>query len=378
MGRFKACLKVMAALALLTGCRSSSDSDGSMSVRLVDGPVNGFSEVNVNIQSVEIRGNGGWIILGAPNKTINLLSLVGGVSETLASGTTLPEGNYSQMRLVLGTGNTVRLADNSVVPLTVPSGLQTGIKLVVNFTVAAGTTKDVWIDFDAAHSIQLVQAGASKQYLLRPTVWAYDKVVTGSISGTLTDSGGSPQPLVGATVMAEVVDGAGNPVVSRRVQTGANGAYTLDLLPVGYTYYVVAMPRVGAAAYDAKVSQAYSLTTTNPTFTYNGSFSVAAGVGTVDGAITPTATLLQSDRVDLLKSLSTGGGSQTFVVESTLGVVNGGESFSFTSVPAASYTLRGIRTTDNGDGTSTSAPAVYVNTPFSVTNGATTTVNLGL
>lgn len=378
MSRFYASLTVVAALALLTGCRSSSDSDASMSVRLVDGPVNGFSEVNVNIQSVEIRGNGGWITLGTPNKTINLLSLVGGVSETLASGATLPEGNYGQMRLMLGTGNTVRLADNSVVALTVPSGLQTGIKLVVNFTVAAGTTKDVWIDFDAAHSIQLVQAGGSRQFILRPTVWAYDKVATGSISGTLTDSGVNPLPLAGAMVRAEVLDGAGNPVVTRQVQTGANGAYTLDLLPVGYTYYVVAMPRVGATAYDAKASQAYALTATSPTFTYNGSFTAASGTGSVDGAITPTATALQSDRVDLLQSLTTGAGSQRFVVDSTIGVVNVGESFSFTSVPAASYTLRGIRTTDNGDGTSSSALAVYVNPAFSVASGATTTVNLGL
>lgn len=367
------------ALGLLAGCGGGNGSSGSgaMSVHLVDGPVNGFSEVNVNIQSVEIRGNGGWQILGTPNKTVNLLSLVGGLSETLASGATLPEGHYSQMRLVLGSVNTVKLADGTVVPLTVPSGLQTGIKLVVNFTVAPGTTKDVWIDFDAARSIQLVQAGGSSQYLLRPTVWAYDKVATGSISGTLTDSGVSPQPLPGVTVTAQILDGSGSPRVTRTVQTGANGAYTLDLLPVGYTYHVVSQPQAGATSYDAKASGAFALSASSPTFTYHASFSVAGGTGTVAGAITPVATSTQSDRVDLLQALSTGSGTQTFVVGSTLGVVGTGESYTFTQVPSASYRVRGIRVTHNGDGTTTSAAPV-VSAAFSVSSGATTTVNLGL
>lgn len=364
---------------LLAGCGGGGGgtSSGGMNVHIVDGPVNGFSEVNVNIQTVEIRGDGGWITLGSPNKTINLLGLVGGVEETLVQGASLGEGHYSQMRLVLGSGNTVKLADGSVVPLKVPSGLQTGIKLIVNFQVQAGTTKDVFIDFDAAHSIQLVQAGGSSQYLLRPTVWAYDKVVTGSISGKLTDDAATPNPLAGAFVMAEVVDGAGAPVVSRTVQTAADGSYTLDLLPVGYTYYVVSQPQVGAASFEAKASAGFALTSASPTFTYTAAFTATAGTGGVAGTLTPTASATQSDQVDLLQSLATGAGSQTFVVGTTMGVVGASETYAFGQVPSAGYWVRGIRVTHNADGTSTSAPAI-VSSPFSVAAGATTTVDLGL
>ena len=363
---FLATILVALPLGFLVGCSGSSDT-GTMRVTLVDGPINGFQEVNLNIQSVEIKGNGGWITLASPNKTVNLLGLVGGVAEVLADGTTLPEGRYGQMRLVLGSGNTVKLANGTVAPLTVPSGLQTGVKLIVNFEVAAGTTKDVWIDFDAAHSIQLHGAGASGQYILRPTVWAYDKIVTGSISGTMTD--GSGAPLEGALVMAEVLDGGGKPVIARTVPTAADGSYTLNLLPVGYTYFVVSQPVLGTT-YEAKASQGFALSGATPTFTYSASFATVANPGSVTGTFAVAASTEQHDVVDLLQTFATG----TFVTRSTIATtLDGVESYTFANVPGMSYTARATRVTTATDGstvsTTTSAPSFVVNP------GAATTVN---
>ncbi|HJW71811.1 MAG TPA: DUF4382 domain-containing protein [Geothrix sp.] len=369
-------------LALAFGCSGSGSSSGStaMNVHLVDGPIAGYQEVNLNIQTVEISGNGGWITLGTPNKTINLLNLVGGVEESLAAGATLPAGHYQQMRLTLGSGNTVKLSDGTVQPLTVPSGLQTGVKLVVNFDVAAGTTKDVWIDFDAAHSIQLVQAGASSSYILRPTVWAYDKVVTGSISGKLTDAA-TASALAGATVYAETLDASGNARIARTATTDATGSYTLDLLPVGATYYVVSQPSAGSTtvvAYDAKASDGYALTATSPVFTYNTSFAMDAATGTASGDITPVATSDQSDSVNLLQAIATPtSGTQTFIVNSTMATVGTStETYGFTHVPAGAYSLQAIRTTLNLDGTTSASTSSAM--PATVTAGATVTVSLGL
>jgi len=367
-------------LAFLMACGGSSgSSSGAMTVHLVDGPISGYQEINVNIQTVEISGNGGWITLGTPNKTYNLLSLTGGVSELLASGTTLPAGHYQQMRLVLGSGNTVKLADGSVQPLTVPSGLQTGVKLIVSFDVAAGTTKDVWIDFDAAHSIQVVQAGASSQYLLRPTVWAYDKIVTGSISGKLTDAATSTG-LAGAVVYAETLDTAGDPRIARSTVTDTTGAYTLDLLPVGATYYVVSQPVLGTTpkAYDAKASDGYALSGTTPVFTYNAAFTADAATGAVSGGLTPVATSNQSDAVNLLQTLATPtSGSFAFIVDSTMATVGTStETYAFATVPVGLYSVQAVRTTLNLDGTTTVTTSTVQ--PATVTTGLTVTVNLGL
>ncbi|HJV39118.1 MAG TPA: DUF4382 domain-containing protein [Geothrix sp.] len=367
-------------LAFLMACGGSSGSStGTMNVHLVDGPITGYQEVNVHIQSVEISGNGGWITLGTPDKTYNLLSLTGGVSEMLAAGTTLPAGHYQQMRLILGSGNTVKLADGSVQPLTVPSGLQSGVKLIVSFDVAAGTTKDVWIDFDAAHSIQVVQAGMSNQYLLRPTVWAYDKIVTGSISGKLTDAATSTG-LAGAVVYAETLDTTGNARIARSTTTDATGAYTLDLLPVGATYYVVSQPVLGTTtpkAYDAKASDGYALSAATPVFTYNAAFTADAATGGVSGGLTPVATSSQSDAVNLLQTLVTGSGSFAFIVDSGMATVGTStETYGFATVPAGAYSVQAVRTTLNADGTTTVTTSTVQ--PATVTAGLTLTVNLGL
>ena len=368
-------------LALLVACggSSSSGSTGAMNVHLVDGPIRGYQEINVDIQSVEISGNNGWITLGTPNRTINLLNLTGGVSETLASGATLPAGHYQQMRLILGAGSTVKLSDGTVQPLKVPSGMQSGIKLIVSFDVAAGTTSDVWIDFDAAHSIQVVQAGASGQYLLRPTIRAFDKTVTGSIHGTLTD-GATAAGLPGARVYAETLDGSGHATIARTTVTDANGAYTLDLLPVGATYYVVSQPVVGATptAYDAKASDAFVLSGMSPVFTYNAAFTADAATGTVSGGVTPVASSAQSDAVNLLQSLVTpASGAFTFIVDSSLVTVGTStETYAFSSVPAGTYSVQALRSTLNPDGTTTVTTSTVQ--PAVVTAGATVTVDLGL
>src|SRR5512133_3324736 len=370
-------------LALLMACGGSSSSgggSGSMNVHLVDGPIAGYQEINVNIQSVEINQNGNWVTLGTPNKTINLLNLVGGVDETVVAGASLAAGHDGQMRLILGSGHTVKLSDGTVEPLKVPSGMQSGIKLIVNFDVAAGTTKDVWIDFDAAHSIQVVQAGMSGQYILRPTIWAFDKLVTGSIHGTLTDAATSAG-IAGATVYAETLDGSGNARIARHTVTDATGAYTLDLLPVGSTYYVVSQPATGATttlkAYDAKASDAFALSATTPVFTYSAAFTANASLGGVGGGLTPVATSSQSDQVNLLQSLTTSTGSHTFIVQTNMATVGTStETYTFPTVPIGTYSVQAVRTTLNLDGTTTTTTSTVQ--PATVTLGVTATVNLGL
>lgn len=380
---FTSVLAALGAVALLfVGCggsRTSSantPSNGSVSVTLVDGPTTDYKAINLNIQSVQIHqsataGESGWVTVSSPNKTVDLLKLQGGVVEALASNQTIGVGTYQMLRLVLGSGNTLTLADGSIVPLKVPSGQQSGIKIPLNFTVQAATTADVWIDFDGDHSIHVVGTG-SGSYILRPVVHGYMQVATGSVSGTLTGPGAIP--LASALVMAESVDASGNVTILRSTTTSATGAYTLNLLPIGQAFYVVSQPVVGSAVYSAQASGAITLTASSATATANLTFTLALGTGSVGGTLMPTATASQSDTVYLMQSVSTGlSGTAMLVVDSVNAVVGTtSETYTLLLVPTGSYKVQGIRSTLNDDGTTTVIRST-ASASFAVTANATTT-----
>lgn len=332
-----------AALALLPSCGGSGGT-GTINVKLVDGPITGYTEVNVNIQKVEIGGDGGWTTLGEPNQTYDLLSLTNGVVATLVDSKGIQAGHYEQLRLVLGDGNTIKLADGSVAELIVPSGLRSGIKLLLDLDVAAGTTRDVVVDFEADHSVQVVQTGSSTKYILRPTIHVViDFLKTGSISGKLTDGAGAP--LAGADVTAQALSDSGLPSVVGHALTGADGGYLLAFLPAGGPYYVVSQPLVGGQSYAAKASPGFTISESSPTATWNASFTAAA-TGAVSGTVAPPLT---GDLVDLLQGLAPGGsGSATFVLRGSVPLLatSGGsttESYGFSLVPTGSYTVRATR-----------------------------------
>ncbi|BDU77214.1 DUF4382 domain-containing protein [Mesoterricola sediminis] len=372
-------LPAAAALAGFLGCTSNSgsSSSGTLSVHMVDGPTSAYKSVLLDVTSIEISKDGGsWTTLGTwTGGPIDLLTLTGGISQTLAQGVTLSSGVYGQMRLHLGTNNSVVLQDGSSHALTVPSGLQTGLKLVGNFNVQAGTTADIWIDFDAAHSIQVVGAGNSGKYMLRPVVFCYDKAVTGSVSGTLTDAADN-SALAGVTVYAETLDNAGNASVVRSTVTDASGKYTLDLLPVGGTYFVVTMPATATKVYSPKASAATPITVAAPVATYSAAFTASLVSGTAGGTVTPLATTDQSDAAYLLATFASGGSTANFIVRRDVAAVGATETFNFGTVPAAAYFVTGVRATTASDGTVTrvvSNPAIV---PLVVPDGGAGTAAL--
>ena len=123
----------------------------------------------------------GWKVLATSNTTYNLLELQNGVEVALGEGN-LTVGHYTQIRLVLGTeadegNNTLELPhefpnyviDNNgeIAELTVPSGFQSGIKLIKGFDVQADVTTELTLDFDADKSVSLTNDGT---YKMKPTI----------------------------------------------------------------------------------------------------------------------------------------------------------------------------------------------------------------
>jgi hypothetical protein len=96
-------------------------------------------------------------------------------------------------------------------PLDVPSGAQSGLKLLTKFDIIAGSTYDLVIDFDAERSI--VVTGPRQRpngFKLKPVLRVAAMALTGSISGTVTNPADLPVAYAisdADTVTSSPVDG---------------------------------------------------------------------------------------------------------------------------------------------------------------------------
>jgi hypothetical protein len=256
-------LKTFALLSLLSvfiGCggggggdssSGGSGSTGTLSLSLQDASSENYRAVYVTIDRVEVHLGGdegrneSWRNVLSPNKagkTYNLLELVNGVREELGV-VDLEQGPYTQMRLIIGrepdgginvlsrshpyANYVITEPDLEVYELKVPSGFQTGLKIVHGFDVSENQTTELILDFDASKSV--VKAGNSGNWLLKPTVKVFRLEEYAIVRGIVRDDGAVP--VAGALVSAQQPDGDGNPVVYAATITEADGSYALFLNP---------------------------------------------------------------------------------------------------------------------------------------------------
>ena len=158
------------------------------------------------------------------------MQLRNGVFATLGQAM-VPPGYYTQIRLVLGEGSNVVVGGVSH-PLTVPSGMQSGLKLIGSFTVANGQTTDLALDFDAERSIHQTGNG---RYMLRPTCRIVPFAGAGGIAGHLLPDGVAAHlyALQGADTVASTMP-------------DPNSRFVLPALPAG-SYAVAIHPAPGYA-----------------------------------------------------------------------------------------------------------------------------------
>lgn len=271
---------LLLASAIVVACSSGSGGSttsgtATANVMLSDpstcsAPNGPFSHVWVTITDVQAStsassgaSGGGWVDLtpglsSAP-KQIDLLGQANNQCflASLGDTTQLQPGSYQQLRLLVGTtapsnvssnpcGNAancvVLTSDGSAHPLQLASEDHTGIKIPSGqiasgaFTVAAGETKDLNIDFNTCESIVMQGNG---NYLLKPVLHAGEVSTTSSsINGTVLDAS-TGNPVSGNVfVSVEQPDANGVDRVVMSTVTAADGSFVFCPLPAG-TYDVV-------------------------------------------------------------------------------------------------------------------------------------------
>lgn len=242
--------RTLAALALLTagaawllvavtGCDTGDgddtpldvglNDDGFVELHLADAPAE-FDDVILDIQSVQVHHaeddtSEGWVEISSAPTTVNLLSLINGVTALLGEAE-LPVGEYDQTRLILGDENRV-IVDGVAEELFVPSGQQSGFKIHHRIVVEEEQTYRAIVDLDAARSVHRTGQG---QYILRPVMRMLDLDAVSEVHGAVLPL--AAEPVVWTT--------AGEDTVQTFADTDT-GEFTLVAMPPGtYDVHVVA------------------------------------------------------------------------------------------------------------------------------------------
>ncbi len=178
-------LLVIAGTLFLFSC-SSDDSTpepnggtAKVTMRLTDAPGD-YDAVYIDIQRVEVTIEGSAAVELTPVRpgVYNLLDFRNGL-DTLLVTADLPAGKVGQIRLILGSNNSV-VVNGQTHALNTPSAQQSGLKLNLQEELVAGGAYEFWIDFDAGNSI--VETGNGK-YNLKPVVRAFSATTNGQIKG---------------------------------------------------------------------------------------------------------------------------------------------------------------------------------------------------
>ena len=257
------------ALPLLAACGGGSGgSSSTMNLGITDGPVDAASSVVVSFTGVELQPSGGGqsttINFSSP-KTIDLLQQQNGNAALLLSGQSVPAGNYDWIRLMLNVAADGTVANSYIevngaqYPLVIPSGAQTGLKLVQGFTMTANQVANFTVDFMLQQSITAPpgqSSGGTQDYVLRPALRLIDNVQAGTISGTVAlstlqsnaaclsgYSGSGPLPNAHVYIFSGTVtpSSTATPVVEPQITLSSTGSYSYSqpfLLAGGYTLAV--------------------------------------------------------------------------------------------------------------------------------------------
>lgn len=184
------------ATAMLAACSGggSGGSTGSLSLSLADAPVDGVSEINVRIDGVRLhpqQGSTVEITYDTPMR-VDLLKLTDAGPAVLLDGKSVPAGKYDWLELEVKADldgvydSYVTTSDGGQQEIRVPSGDQSGLRLVSPFTITADQQTSFLIDWNMR--MGLTSPPGQSGYLLKPAFRIIDMTKYGTLSGMVADS----------------------------------------------------------------------------------------------------------------------------------------------------------------------------------------------
>lgn len=272
----------LAAAALAAGCgggggglAEEEEPIGGISIGVTDAPVDDAAAVVVAMTEFEFKPAGdepsfSVAVEGAPRE-LNLIEFTDGASAVIIDDEQVPAGDYEWLRIFFDEDlSFVQLeSDGTMYPLVIPSGAQTGFKLVSGFTVPVNDSVTYMLDFDVRKSLieppgLAGPMGSPRTFLLKPAIRMMNVDDTGAVSGVIDSAlvdvnnarcAGAEPPLTGNAVYVfegldaelddvadeeeQPTDGRAGPLTSDVVElndvTGDYEYHLMFLLPGPYT-----------------------------------------------------------------------------------------------------------------------------------------------
>lgn len=191
---FKSFLPLIATL-VLAACSGggSGSSTGTVSISLMDRPIDDVTALFVTIVGVNIKSRGDGPAVALPMTespmTVDLLSLTAENAAVLVDGAVVDEGEYAWIEFEIDDSDINKAyaitTSGGMVPMQVdvPSDK---IRLVSGFTVAANQAVQILFDWEVNKG--LTQAIGRDLYILKPAFRVLRVDELGSISGRLTNT----------------------------------------------------------------------------------------------------------------------------------------------------------------------------------------------
>jgi len=251
-----------------------SGDKGLFRAYLTDFPIGNsqVSKVLVSIEKIEIHSDErGWITVAdyPQGRIYNLLDLQNGKTEDLGE-LSLEPGKYTQVRIIVGANNQIEVDEGAgpvLKPLKIPSGAQTGIKLVHPFEVPIQGVTTLTLDFNAQQSI----TKAGSKYNLKPTIKVIGSETTPGFSKMVSAANGGELNILGKIKLSVPPGALGEDTRIEIVPTKA------QYLPELFGSYIQ-LPDV----YDLKPDGLKFNTNAEITMHYNEQDILALGIDEVD------------------------------------------------------------------------------------------------
>ena len=297
-----------------------------------------ITDVQANISSTAGSSDSGWVDL-TPNlssapKQIDLLGQANNQCflASLGDAQQLQAGNYQQIRLILADNSVsitnsacgsaancvVLAADSSVHTLQLSSEAKTGIKIPSGqiasggFSISAGQTKDLDIDFNTCSSI--VREG-NGQFRLKPVLHAGEVSTTStSINGKVFDQTTGTAVNGSVLVAIEQKDTTGIDRVVMSTLADADGSFVFCPLPTGTYDLVVVGTRSDGVLYAPTIITGVTTGSTTGTVNLYLPATTATSSAAVSGLVTSTTSASAATITDVQLSVLEMIGSATYTI----------------------------------------------------------------